>query len=251
MFLVPLPARERRHQNRLGANGPRVVRVLGNVGDKRRHVGFAAGMPRLIVMAELDEIVIAVERERVRPAAFAHETHGTAPAARGIDQLDLVGVEKLLEAKPQPELSCTVESPTRTILILCAPGDGTSAARNVWTLPARSRPDTTIEILFIIFRDKPAAKTPCRTSDRSSCRPLNLIPQPSIKRRWSTPILWISNKISNSLCQGVHLTSSPGARLSQRVENPCCSVRPRRPSRPRPRFFSEFRGRGRRRERGG
>ena len=50
-------------------------------------------------MAELDQIIIGVQRERVRPAAFTHEAHGTAPAASKVDQFNLVGVQKFLEAK--------------------------------------------------------------------------------------------------------------------------------------------------------
>jgi hypothetical protein len=43
--------------------------------------------------------MIALERQRIGPAALGHETLGTAPAARGVDHLNLVGIEELFETE--------------------------------------------------------------------------------------------------------------------------------------------------------
>ena len=56
-------------------------------------------MSRLVVVTELNKIIIAVQRERIRPAAFFYETQGTAPAACGVDEFNLVGVNKFSETK--------------------------------------------------------------------------------------------------------------------------------------------------------
>src|SRR2546423_9608599 len=98
MFLVPLTAGERCYQNWLCADGSRFFNVTDHVADECWHVSRATWLAGLVVVTKLNQIIITLQRERIRPAAFAPETFGAPSALRRVDAFGTF-CEKLLEAE--------------------------------------------------------------------------------------------------------------------------------------------------------
>jgi hypothetical protein len=90
---VEAAARQRRHQHRHAAQGFYFLRVARHVdGEFGDEVGGAAGLARLVVVAELDQHIGGAEAGAVVqqalhfiPAAFGAEAAAAAAAARQVD----------------------------------------------------------------------------------------------------------------------------------------------------------------------
>src|SRR5262245_57684418 len=85
-IVAPLSPADRREQDRLDPGRPRFIDVAHHVpAISGVRIGLALGtMPRLIVMAELDQDVIRMKILRLFPPTLSHETAGTATASRKV-----------------------------------------------------------------------------------------------------------------------------------------------------------------------
>ena len=69
---IEVAARKGGHEHRLAADGAHLVHIAGQVGGiSGGRIGLAVGpLARLVVMAELDQVIIALERQRRRPVSL-------------------------------------------------------------------------------------------------------------------------------------------------------------------------------------
>jgi hypothetical protein len=105
VLIVPSGLNERRHQNRLRADRARLVHVSRHVHAKGRlWIRFALDpFSGLIVVAELNQVVLALGRQCLRPQSFVDKALRAAAVGRDVDDFHAVGRQPP-QARPPPGL---------------------------------------------------------------------------------------------------------------------------------------------------